>query len=113
MLVWLTEMALAMAISDPGIWRKRHHGDKSLFSAPGRRRFWFFSAGGGWGDFELDFLSASRWGGDAGEVGVVVRGGGGGVGRLDGGRELAVSGGVWRIAYRIRFVNSEEVRWRE
>ncbi len=43
MLVWLTEMALAMAIGCLGIWRKTHHGDKSLFSAPGRRFFLSFS----------------------------------------------------------------------
>jgi hypothetical protein len=41
--VWAGEMALAVAIGGLAIWRKTHHGDRSLFSAPGRRFFLSFA----------------------------------------------------------------------
>lgn len=41
--VWIAEMALAVAIGGLAIWRKTHHGDRSLFSAPGRRFFLSFA----------------------------------------------------------------------
>lgn len=37
MLVWVSEMLLAVGIGCLGIWRKTHRGDRSLFTAPGRR----------------------------------------------------------------------------
>lgn len=41
--VWIAEMGLAVAIGGLAIWRKTHHGDRSLFSAPGRRFFLSFA----------------------------------------------------------------------
>lgn len=41
--VWLVEMALAVVIGGLAIWRKTHHGDRSLFTAPGRRFFLSFA----------------------------------------------------------------------
>jgi hypothetical protein len=41
--VWVVEMALAVAIGGLAIWRKTHHGDRSLFTAPGRRFFLSFA----------------------------------------------------------------------
>lgn len=41
--VWFAEMGLAVAIGGLAIWRKTHHGDRSLFSAPGRRFFLSFA----------------------------------------------------------------------
>ena len=41
--VWLAEMGLAVAIGGLAIWRKTHHGDRSLFTAPGRRFFLSFA----------------------------------------------------------------------
>ena len=42
-IVGLISLRCAMAIGCLGVWRKTHHGDKSLFSAPGRRFFLSFS----------------------------------------------------------------------
>lgn len=42
-MVWLAEMGLAVGIGGLAIWRKTHHGDRSLFSAPGRRFFLSFA----------------------------------------------------------------------
>jgi hypothetical protein len=41
--VWMAEMGIAVAIGCLAIWRKTHHGDRSLFSAPGRRFFLSFA----------------------------------------------------------------------
>jgi len=41
--VWVAEMGLAVTIGGLAIWRKTHHGDRSLFSAPGRRFFLSFA----------------------------------------------------------------------
>jgi len=41
--VWIAEMALAVTIGGLAIWRKTHHGDRTLFTAPGRRFFLSFA----------------------------------------------------------------------